>query len=59
LLLKIVTNEAEIGLAQKPEVKKVLISKTEYFVNLIKAAIAGAHIDYERSKIGSTNNNDN
>lgn len=54
IMVEVISTEARRGLAGQPEVRDLLINKTEYFANLLKASVATAAIELERAKMNNS-----
>ncbi len=53
IMTEVIGNEARRGFAGQPEVRDVLLNKTEYFATLLKSSVATAAIELERSKMNN------
>ena len=49
-LMKVITNRADSGLAKQPIIQEALLQKASYYINLVKATMASAMIEYEAGR---------
>lgn|GEM_PF-2073083 len=53
IMVEVISTEARRGLAGQPEVRDIVLNKTEYFATLLKSSVATAAIELERAKMNN------